>query len=258
MKIKKSLGQNFLVSEEIINKIVDSVKATSEDLIIEIGPGRGALTKKLITKNSQVLAYEIDNDLISNLKILENEKVKIKHEDFLKANIKEDIKNISYKNLFIVGNLPYYITTPIIEKIIDENLNLTSLTIMVQKEVGERFMGEPKSKDYGYFTCVLKYYFVIEKITLVPNTAFYPRPKVNSVVLKLIPREDKSDVDFNKYREFLKQVFRQKRKTLKNNLYGENWEKIKTVLDKYNLPESVRAEELPEEILIAIFKIISK
>ena len=258
MKIKKSLGQNFLISDEIINKIIDSVTANSNDLIIEIGPGRGALTKKLIAKNSYFLAYEIDNDLIPNLKLLENEKIKIKHEDFLKANIKKDIKDIPYNNLFIVGNLPYYITTPIIEKIMQEDLKLTSLTIMVQKEVGERFMALPKSKEYGYFTCVLKYYFNIEKIILVPNTAFFPKPKVDSVVLRLMPRADKPDVDIKKYQEFLKQVFRQKRKTLKNNLINENWDEIKNVLEKYNLLESVRAEELTEEILLDIFETLKK
>ncbi len=247
-----------MISNEIINKIVDSITANSNDLIIEIGPGRGALTKKIITKNSYFLAYEIDNDLIPNLKLLENEKIKIKHEDFLKANIKEDIKEIPFNNLFIVGNLPYYITTPIIEKIMQEDLKLTSLTIMVQKEVGERFMAEPKSKEYGYFTCLLKYYFDIEKLTLVPNTAFFPKPKVDSVVLRLTPRAEKPDIDIKKYQEFLKQVFRQKRKTLKNNLMSENWEEIKAILEKYNLSESVRAEELTEEILLDIFKTLKK
>ena len=152
MKAKKSLGQNFLIDNNVINKIIDEVSACEDDLIIEIGPGRGALTSKLKNKGCNVIAYELDRDLSNILSKLEDEKLHVIYGDFLKSNINDDIKNIKYNNLYLVGNLPYYITTPIIEHIIDEKLEFSKFTIMIQKEVAERFMAEAGTKDYGYIT----------------------------------------------------------------------------------------------------------
>lgn len=257
MKAKKRYGQNFLIDNNIIKKITDEVSSSS-DLIIEIGPGKGALTKELKKKDSYIIAYEIDTDLVTTLEKLENEKVKVIYKDILTTNIKEDINNINYSELYIVGNLPYYITTPIIEHIIKQNLVFKKFTIMVQKEVADRFMAKPKSKDYGYITLVLKYFFDTFKVCDVSKYSFNPVPKVESAVISFIPKENKEKIDVDKYFDFLKIIFRQKRKTLKNNVSNiYNWDKIIKVLAKYNISESCRAEELEEQVILDIFKSIS-
>lgn len=258
MKAKKRYGQNFLIDNNIIKKITDEVSSSSSDLIIEIGPGKGALTKELKKKDSYIIAYEIDTDLVRTLEKLENEKVKVIFKDILTTNIKEDINNINYSDLYIVGNLPYYITTPIIEHIIKQNLVFKKFTIMVQKEVADRFMAKPKSKDYGYITLVLKYFFDTFKVCDVSKYSFNPVPKVESAVISFIPRVNKEKIDVDKYFNFLKIIFRQKRKTLKNNVSNiYNWDKIIKVLAKYNISESCRAEELEEQVILDIFKSIS-
>ena len=257
MKAKKSLGQNFLIDKNVISKIVAEVSACENDLIIEVGPGQGALTKELKKYNANLIAYEVDRDLITILSKLEDDKTKVIWQDFLKSDIKEDIKNIKYNKLYIVGNLPYYITTPIIEHIMDSDINLDKLVIMVQKEVADRFLAKPHSKEYGYITVVLNYYFDISKVTDVSKYAFKPVPKVESTVLRLVPKNNKEDLDFNKYKFFLKKCFSQKRKTLKNNLKGYNWNLVNEILNKYNLSENVRAEEISGEILVEIFKNLS-
>ncbi len=258
MKAKKRYGQNFLIDNNVIKKITDEVSSSSSDLIIEIGPGKGALTKELKKKDSYIIAYEIDTDLVTTLKKIENEKVKVIYKDILTTNIKEDINNINYSELYIVGNLPYYITTPIIEHIIKQNLVFKKFTIMVQKEVADRFMAKPKSKDYGYITLVLKYFFDTFKVCDVSKYSFNPVPKVESAVISFIPKENKEKIDVDKYFDFLKIIFRQKRKTLKNNVSNiYNWDKIIKVLAKYNISESCRAEELEEQVILDIFKSIS-
>lgn len=259
MKAKKSLGQNFLIDNNVINKIIDEVSACEDDLIIEIGPGRGALTSKLKNKGCNVIAYELDRDLSNILSKLEDDKLHVIYGDFLKSNVKEDIKNIKYNNLYLVGNLPYYITTPIIEHIIDENIEFSKFTIMIQKEVADRFMAEAGTKDYGYITLVLKYYFDISKVCDVSKYAFNPVPKVESSVVSFVPRKDKLDVDADGYFKFLKNAFRQKRKNLRNNLIGlYDLDIVLQVLNKYGLDLSVRAESLSEEILVDIYKSVTR
>lgn len=258
MKAKKSLGQNFLIDSEVINKIVDEVSACNNDLIIEIGPGRGALTSKLKKKGCNIIAYELDKDLKNILSKLEDDKLHVIYKDFLNSNIKDDIKDIKYNNLYLVGNLPYYITTPIIEHVIKENINFTKFTIMIQKEVADRFMAHEKTKDYGYITLVLKYYFEINKVCDVSKYAFNPVPKVESSVISFTPRKNKVDVKADSYFKFLKNAFRMKRKNLRNNLNGiYDLEKLEEVLEKYGLDLSVRAEELSEEIFVDLWKNIN-
>ena len=259
MKAKKGLGQNFLIDNNVINKIIDEVSACEDDLIIEIGPGRGALTSKLKNKGCNVIAYELDRDLSNILSKLEDEKLHVIYGDFLKSNINDDIKNIKYNNLYLIGNLPYYITTPIIEHIIDENIEFSKFTIMIQKEVADRFMAEAGTKDYGFITLVLKYYFNISKVCDVSKYSFNPVPKVESSVVSFVPRKDKLDVDADGYFKFLKNAFRQKRKNLRNNLNGlYDLDMVLQVLNKYGLDLSVRAESLDEEILVNIYKSVTQ
>ena len=258
MKAKKSLGQNFLIDETIINNIVEQINANEDDLIIEIGPGRGALTKMLIGKKSHYIGYEIDNELIPILKKFVGNKIVIKNQDFLTSDLTNDIRNISYNKLFIVGNLPYYITTPIIEHIINSKIKFEKLVIMVQKEVADRFMASCGAKDYGYMTLYLKYYFDIFKVCDVSKFSFNPVPKVESSVLSFSIRKNRPIVDENKYFEFLKACFKQKRKTLKNNIGNIKFEKIKKILLKNNIMENVRAEEINEELFILLFNELNK
>lgn len=252
MNAKKSLGQNFLIDASIIIKISESINAKENDLIIEIGPGMGALTKELKKKNANLICYEIDIDLKSYLIPLEDNKTKIIFNDILKSNIKEDIKNIKYNNLYIVGNLPYYITTPIIKYLIDLELEPNEMIFMVQDEVADRFSAKPNHKEYGSITLYLKYYFNIEKLFKVGKYSFNPVPKVESAIIKLSKRIDKPNVDKNKYFEIINASFKMKRKTLKNNLSQYDFEKIKEILKKYNLNDNIRAEEISENVFVEI------
>ena len=136
----------------------------------------------------------------------------------------------------------------------DSNIDFEKLIIMVQREVADRFMANIHTKEYGYITVVLNYYFEISKVTDVSRYSFNPVPKVESTVLRLVPRKEKEELDFNKFKEFLKVCFSQKRKTLKNNLKGYDWHKIKNVLNKYHMTESVRAEEISKDVFVEIFK----
>lgn len=252
MKAKKSLGQNFLIDKNVINKIGTNINAGIDDLIIEIGPGRGALTKELQKKNCKLICYEVDLDMRPFLEKLENNNTKVIYKDILNANIDDDIKNIKYNNLYIVGNLPYYITTPIIKKIIALNLDIKEMIFMVQDEVADRFTSLPNSKNYGSITLYLKYYFDVTKLFKVSKNSFNPIPKVESAIIKFKKRDKLLDVNQEKYFNLINDSFRMKRKTLKNNLSNYNFNVIKEVLNEYNLSENVRAEELSEEVFVSI------
>ena len=157
VRAKKSLGQNFLKDESVLQTIADSFETNEKDVIIEIGPGMGALTKYLIKKPSKLICYELDERMKAYLSGYENEKCHIIYDDFLKRNIKEDI--IDYEHLYVIANIPYYITTPILEHILNSGVVVSGMTILIQKEVALRFTAQPKSKDYGYFTVYLKHFF---------------------------------------------------------------------------------------------------
>lgn len=257
MKAKKQFGQNFLIDEFYINSIIDAINVFSDDLIIEIGPGRGALTSKLKNKGAELICYEVDTDLKPILSKLENNNTKIIYQDFLQTDLSE-YKN-KYNRIFIVGNLPYYITTPIIEHVISTEINPEEMVIMVQKEVADRFLAKPNSKDYGYFTVYLNYYFDLERIVDVPSRAFNPTPKVNSSVVKLVKKEKNFIVNNEAVlMKLIADAFKQKRKTLKNNLQGYDWEKVYKVLQKYNFLESVRAEQLSLDLFVEIANIVGE
>ncbi|MBQ6840852.1 MAG: ribosomal RNA small subunit methyltransferase A [Bacilli bacterium] len=258
MKAKKSLGQNFLINDTIINQIVSLFYATKDDLIIEIGPGRGALTKHLVKKDSSLLCIEIDTDMVPILNKYQNDKCHILYQDILQVDLKQIIKDYQYKNLFIIGNLPYYITSPILEHLIESNINAQEMVFMVQKEVADRLSAKPGSKDYGYMTLYLDYYYEVSSEIFVPRDCFNPAPKVDSAVIKLVKKDIKYNLNEKKYFNFLKEAFKLKRKTLHNNLRGYNWDKVKEVLEKYNMPETIRAEEINQEVFIEIYTKLSK
>ena len=256
MKAKKSLGQNFLIDNNIISKICQSINAGENDLIIEIGPGMGALTKALKSKCCQILCYEIDNDMKPYLNKLLDDKTFVIYKDILISDIKQDISNFNYNKLFIVGNLPYYITTPIIKFLIDLKLDVEEMVFMVQEEVADRFSAFPGNKEYGSMTLYLKYYFNVNKLFKVSKKCFNPIPKVESAIIRFTKRDNKPNVNEEVYFKLINDAFRMKRKTLKNNLNNYDFTKIKEILKDCNLSETVRAEELSEDMFIKIHNIL--
>lgn len=249
MKARKSLGQNFLKDENIVDKIVNSVDVSEDDLIIEIGPGQGALTKKLKRKGCYLIAFEIDNRMHEYLDELEDDKTRIVYDDVLNINLEREISSFSYQNVYVIANLPYYITTPIIEKLIGSNIKISSFVVMVQKEVAERFSALPKTRDYGYMTVKLNALYNVKKLFVVKNTCFDPIPKVDSAVIRFdIKEDDKEFYNYEKFDSIVSMAFSHKRKTLKNNLPKEIWDKISPYLISKGISLSVRAEELSVDI----------
>ena len=251
IKANKNLGQNFLISQETVNHIIESSKIGKQDLIIEIGPGAGALTKELVKKESDVICFEIDTRLKEILEQIDNNKLTIVFKDFLSININEYIDQNKYKNLYFVGNLPYYITTAIINKIVKES-NPYEITIMVQKEVADRFSAKPGTKDYSSISIFLQYNFDIERVCNVSKTCFEPVPKVDSSVIKFKRNKKISANDEEKFYKLIKDSFTQKRKNLKNNLKGYDLNKIQMILKKYDKDLTARAEQLSIEEFIDI------
>ena len=256
IKANKSLGQNFLISQEVVEKIVDCSEITKEDLVIEIGPGLGTLTKYLLEKAGKVICIELDTKM---LKILEDRfslynNFEIINEDVLKVDLKNIIKtekeNTKIKNAKIVANLPYYITTTIIMKLLEEKLDLESITVMIQKEVADRLIAIPGQKNTGAITYTVYYYATSEGIMEVPNNSFIPEPEVTSKVIKLNIRKEPvvKPKDKEKMFKIIKYAFTQKRKTLLNSLTNNkifnNKQKGIEILNSLEINENIRPEEL--------------
>ena len=248
---KKSLGQNFLKDENIIHNIITSSNINDDDLIIEIGPGPGALTKYLSKLNVQVIAFEIDERMHENLDALENETTKVIYKDILKVNLAEELKGYKYNKLKVIANLPYYITSPIIEMFITSNIKIDEIIVMVQKEVADRFAAVPCSKDYGFMTVFININYDVEKLFNVKNTCFVPAPKVDSAVIKLTRKKEQVK-DISYIKNFIGCSFSHKRKTLKNNLTKDVWEQVLPILISKGYSESVRAEEISVDDYIDI------
>ena len=217
-RFSKNLGQNFLIDNIVLDDIVNSADINKEDLIIEIGPGVGTLTRELLKKAGKVCAIELDSDLIPILKeeLKDFKNFQLIHKDALKIDFNEIIDD--EKNVKIVANLPYYVTTPIITRLLNENYNFKTLTIMIQKEVGERISSEPNCKQYGALSILVQYYCDVEVIRKVSPLSFIPRPKVESIIIKLT-KLDKPRVCVKDEKLFFKIVrcsFNMRRKTLWN------------------------------------------
>jgi 16S rRNA (adenine1518-N6/adenine1519-N6)-dimethyltransferase len=224
---KKSLGQNFLIDTNILNKIVDFADLTEESGAIEIGPGIGALTEQLAKRSKKVIAFEIDQRLLPILRdtLSPYENIKIFHEDILKADVKqviaEELNDVH--DLMVVANLPYYVTTPIILKLLTENLPIRGIVVMLQKEVADRISAKPGTKEYGSLSIAIQYYTEAETVMVVPKTVFVPQPNVDSAVIRLTKR--KEPIVRVKNEEFFFTVtrasFAQRRKTILNNLTSQ-------------------------------------
>jgi 16S rRNA (adenine1518-N6/adenine1519-N6)-dimethyltransferase len=252
---KKSLGQNFLKDENIINKIVDSADIDKDTLVIEIGPGQGAISRKIVPRAKYSILYEIDKRLDRYLNdiLKENNNYKIIMNDFLKEDVKGELEKYNYDKLYVVANLPYYITTPIVSKLIDDGILPEKIVIMIQKEVAMRYSASVNTKDYGSLTVFLNYYYDIKRLFDVSKNCFIPKPNVDSSVICMVKKNNRLEVkDINLFKMVVKDCFRYKRKTLRNNLKGYDIEKIEKVLSKHNLNLSSRAEEISMEIFVEI------
>ena len=259
--LKKKFGQNFIVDENIINGIINKSEIDKDTLVIEIGPGAGSLTYKLSKYAKEVLCYEIDTTLKDVLgeTLKDSNNVKVNYIDFLEANVLDDLKEYEFKKLYVVANLPYYITTPIIVKIIEESIPVDKICVMVQKEVGDRFKANPGSKEYGSLSVYINYYFNVRKLMDVSRNVFLPKPNVDSIVVEFSKKSDKKDVMNEKvFFKLIRDSFNQKRKTIRNNLKDYNLEIIENVLKKYNFDLSVRAEALSVDIFIDMANELSK
>lgn len=251
IKAKKKYGQNFLKDQQIVEKIAEVAELDQDVAVLEIGPGLGALTKELVKRAGFVLAYEIDESLIPMLK--ENlegyQNYKVIHQDILKADVKQDIQDNlkNYKTIYVVANLPYYITTPIIMGLLSSGIPIKKYVVMMQLEVADRICGKPKTKDYNALSVMVAYKAAAKKVLFVPRQAFIPAPHVDSAVVELAVYEQLpySVLDEQQFYHLLRIAFTQRRKTLYNNLSLEyDKEYIYNMLEKLGFQRAVRAEEL--------------
>ncbi|HHT88587.1 MAG TPA: 16S rRNA (adenine(1518)-N(6)/adenine(1519)-N(6))-dimethyltransferase RsmA [Clostridiales bacterium] len=259
---QKKFGQNFLIDNHVIEKIIRAADITKDDFVLEIGPGIGTLTQHLCENSGHVLAIEIDRRLIPILEetLSDYDNVTILNEDILKVDIASLVKDYNdNKPVKIVANLPYYITTPIIMDIFEKHIPLSGVTVMIQKEVADRIQAKPGSKDYGALSLAVQYYAKPGIIANVPPNCFMPRPKVGSAVINLIPYKNPPYHVENEKLLFslIRASFNQRRKTLVNGIFNYegldfNKEDIVKVLDDLGIARDIRGEDLSLEQFVAI------
>lgn len=248
--VKKQYGQNFLLDDNILKNIVKSAELKKDTNVIEIGPGLGFLTNYLQQATTNVLCYEIDEQMVEHLNEL-NYNISIINDDFLKRNLNKDFKNIfdNSNNITLVANLPYYITTPILLKVLEETTRIDKMIVMMQTEVAKRLCGKPSTKDYNALSVLIQYFTNPRIIFNVSPKSFFPEPNVESSVVMIEKKEEPllevKNLDF--FLKFNRNIFSQRRKTLYNNIqkaYNYDKELIKKIIKENNLDESVRSEEL--------------
>lgn len=255
VKFKKKFGQNFLKDINVVKKIVRSAEIDGKSLVIEVGPGGGIMTRELSMVADNVLAYEIDEELKEehDKRLGDRDNITILFQDFLESDIVKDVEKYDYDKLYFVSNVPYYITTPIILKLIDSGLRFEKIVVMVQKEVGDRFSTKSGNKEYGSITVLLNYFYNIKKEFFVSRKQFVPEPNVDSVIISFSEKSDKLSLnDFKFFEKLVRDSFQYKRKTLRNNLKGYDLDKVSIVLEKYGKDLNVRAEALDVEVFVEI------
>ncbi len=259
-RFKKSYGQNFIFDDNILQDVVDKITITKEDLVLEVGAGTGNLTKYIVPKASKTIAYEVDDKLIG---LLEKNlatavgQYEIKAQDFLSTNLALlDQEKKLFQNIILIANLPYVITSPVLFKVLHEGNAIDKMLLMVQKEVGERILASPQTKKYNALSVLLQYFFTIKLEKAVGKEVFYPAPEVDSVVLSFVRRRTKTVAD-DKFINFVKICFRQKRKTLKNNLKSLpqiDLSAMERILEEEGFSLQTRAEALPVEVFEKLVK----
>ncbi|WP_342433799.1 16S rRNA (adenine(1518)-N(6)/adenine(1519)-N(6))-dimethyltransferase RsmA [Neobacillus sp. FSL H8-0543] len=256
---KKSLGQNFLIDTNILQRIVDFAEIGEDTGTIEIGPGIGALTEQLARNSKKVVAFEIDQRLLPILSdtLSPYENVKIIHKDVLEADVQAviDQEFAGMDDLMVVANLPYYVTTPIIMKLLEEQLPIRGIVVMLQKEVANRISASPGTKEYGSLSIAIQYYTHAETVMIVPKTVFVPQPNVDSAVIRLTRREKPAVLvkDENFFFQVTRSSFAQRRKTILNNLTSQlpdgkqKKEEILSALSAADIEPTRRGETLSLE-----------
>ena len=249
LKAKKKYGQNFLVDQNILRNIVRLSEIDKESNVIEIGPGLGSLTEVLIHASKKVLAYEIDKDFIPILQQqFENENFAVIEDDFLKRDVDQDIERFFYtEEIVVVSNLPYYITTPIIFKILEETNKIHRMVLMMQLEVANRMTSKPSTKDYNALSVIIQYKTHAKFGMKIPRSVFIPAPNVDSAVI-VLDKKDTSGlvIDERHFISFVKAAFTQRRKTLVNNIYNffdTSKREIMDDLERLGYKETIRAEK---------------
>jgi len=260
LKIKKGFGQNFIIEPGIVEKIA-RLSNCEGIAVIEIGPGIGALTQQLAILSKKVVSYEIDKSLIPVLKdtLSDYENVQIINEDFLNVNLKEVSDKLinKYGNVVVCANLPYYVTTPILFKIFESDTRIDTITVMVQKEVADRFNASVSSSDYNALSVITQYLYDVKILMKVNKNVFNPKPKVDSAVIQFVKKDFIEEIDRYKFFEFVKACFKQRRKTLNNNLkeYINDSDIIENIYLKTNIDKNIRAQQLSLDKFIEMYKV---
>ncbi|MBQ2744588.1 MAG: 16S rRNA (adenine(1518)-N(6)/adenine(1519)-N(6))-dimethyltransferase RsmA [Lachnospiraceae bacterium] len=265
---QKKFGQNFLIDTHVLDKIISAAGITSDDMVLEVGPGIGTMTQYLCESARKVIAVEIDKNLIPILEndtLKEYDNVRVINEDILKLDINKLVNEENDgKTIKVVANLPYYITTPIVMGLFESHVPIESITIMVQKEVADRMQCGPGTKDYGALSLAVQYYAKPEIVANVPPNCFMPRPNVGSAVIKLT-RHEKPPVEVKDETLMFKLVraaFNQRRKTLQNSVNNSpelhlNKEQVVEALDKMGLSQTIRGEALSLEQFAELANLLS-
>ena len=265
-KFSKSLGQNFLIDTNVIDRILEGARVTEGDYVIEVGPGIGTLTKEMGRTAEKVVAIEIDKTLIPILEetLADFPNIEVINQDILKVDVQELVKEkLNGGPVKLIANLPYYITTPIVMKFLEEDIPVTDIVVMVQKEVADRMNAQPNSKDYGALSVAVQYYCDTEIVAKAPRHMFMPQPNVDSTVIGLHVREerkynvDNEDIFF----KTVKASFGQRRKTLLNSLGGLGFlskDQIKVALQEANIDEKRRGETLSIEEFASLSNAVNR
>lgn len=270
IKANKRFGQNFLIDDNILENIVKSAEITNNDLVIEIGPGFGNLTEYLLEKAAYVILVEIDNNMINilNDRFKNNNNYILLNNDILKVNVDEIIENIEnklnrkFEKIKVVANLPYYITTPIIFKLLQNENRINEITVMVQKEVAERIVAKNKTKDYGILTLMVNYLGTSDIKLIVPNNSFIPAPNVTSAVIKITKNKRFTVKDEELLFKLIHSSFAQRRKKIINSLESTKFlnmskPELEKLFNECNISLNARAEELELQDYIKIVDIIA-
>ena len=257
INFKKSLGQNFLFDKNLLRAIVGDGLVAKDDVVLEIGAGAGTLTGVLAENAKKVISFEIDKSLIPILDNVKKEHANIDFhfQDFMEA----EVENLFNGKARVVANIPYYITTPIIFRLVEHLEKFSSILVLIQKEVAERFAGSHGTKDYGITSVILQSIFDVSIPRIVKKECFTPMPKIDSALCLLVPHRKYQISNFAKFKDFVHLSFSMRRKTMVNNLKSKfEKEKVVEVLNKYNYKETVRPEEISVQNFINIFNELNK
>lgn len=262
-RAKKRFGQNFLIDDYILEEIVNNSDITKEDIVIEIGPGLGNLTHYILEKASKVIAFEIDEMMIEILRdrFKDVDNLQVINEDILKVKLKDYVSKD--QKIKVIANLPYYITTPILFNLFEQSNNISEIVVMVQKEVAQRIVAQPKSKEYGVLTIGANYHSIPNIIIDVPKESFIPSPNVNSAVLKMMVKRRYEVSNEKLFFEFVKKSFSQRRKKVINSLESTGFnnmskDEINKLLENNDIGSNARAEEISIEKYVTIINSIAQ